>query len=200
MRRALIVVAALLPLTGCYVEPGSGYGYGQPGYQSPYGEDPDVYPGYSYNDGAPYLMVEGVPLALIYFGGVWGYYDGYGRFIHAPDRLSHHLYGRFPGGHGARVYTGGRPASGRVGGSQPPPRTEHRAPEYGGQGRAEPRYAPPARTEPAYAPHRPEPARSSPPPARSSPPPARNNPPPPSNHEEHRRNDEHRCPRGQDRC
>jgi hypothetical protein len=106
MRRGLALAALLLPLSGCYVAPpGPGYGYAQPGYPQPgYGyaqpgypqagypqpgypppTDPygNVYPGYSYNDGAPTLFVDGAVLPLIFFGGAWGYYDGRHEFHRA---------------------------------------------------------------------------------------------------------------------
>ena len=78
MRRALTFAALLLPLAGCYVEPAGGPVYAQPGYQpgpvqpAPYAYQDDGYPGYYYNDGAPYIVEEGVTLPLIFFGGAWG--------------------------------------------------------------------------------------------------------------------------------
>ena len=77
MRIGFALAALLLPLGGCVV-PGQpvGYGYAQPEYG---------YPGYAYNSGSPTLMVEGASVPLIYFGGSWGYYDGYRRFHRAPE-------------------------------------------------------------------------------------------------------------------
>ena len=145
--------------------PRSGYGqpeyprsgYGQPEYpQSDYGQpiDPgtgyadeaEAYPGYSYNEGSPTLMVEGAALPLIFFGGAWGYHDGYRQFHRAPDRVWRHLETQHPRGNGLRPYSDAAPAS-RFGGAQqarpewrdrvqpggfsPQPRTEFRQPSGG---------------------------------------------------------------------
>jgi hypothetical protein len=105
MRRALPLAALLLPLCGCYVPPpDAGYGYAQPGYPPPAGygyaqpgypppTDPygNVFPGYSYNDGAPSLFVEGAAMPLIFLGGGWGYYDGRHEWHRAPDAVGRHL-------------------------------------------------------------------------------------------------------------
>ena len=110
MRRVLPLAALLLPLCGCYVPPpNAGYGYAQPGYPPPAGygyaqpvypqsgypppTDPygNVYPGYSDNDGAPTLFVEGAAMPLIFFGGGWGYYDGRHEWHRAPDAVGRHL-------------------------------------------------------------------------------------------------------------
>ena len=106
MRHGLALVALLLPLSGCVVPPqpvGYGYGYQEQGYP---GGDYN-YPGYSYNDGSPTLVVEGAPMPLIYFGGAWGYYDGARRWHRAPDGVDRHLAQRFPGGAGYRPWGGG---------------------------------------------------------------------------------------------
>ncbi len=77
MRRGFVLAALVLPLSGCYVPPGPpGYAqpnYPPPGYPPP-GYDPygAVYPGYSYNDGSPTLLVDGAVMPLIFFGGGWG--------------------------------------------------------------------------------------------------------------------------------
>jgi hypothetical protein len=111
MRRDLVLAALLLPLSGCYVtQPGPGYvqpgyGYAQPGYPptggygyaqpayppAAYDAYGNVYPGYSDNDGAPTLFVDGAVMPLVLFGGGWGYYDGQHNWHRAPDAVSHHL-------------------------------------------------------------------------------------------------------------
>jgi hypothetical protein len=53
-----------------------------------------IYPGYAFNDGAPTLLVAGVVFPLILVGGIWGYWDGGHRWIHAPDAVFHHLQER----------------------------------------------------------------------------------------------------------
>ncbi len=101
MRRALTILAAILPLAGCYVAPG---GYGQPAY--PYGAQADYYPGYDYNGGAPYMAYEGSQVPLIFVGGFWGYHDREGHFRRAPAGVERHLESRHPRGEGARSYGG----------------------------------------------------------------------------------------------
>jgi len=116
MRQGLALVALLLPLSGCVVPPpqpvGYGYGYPQPGY--PFGEP--AYPGYSYNAGSPSLYVEGATVPLIFYGGGWGYWDGYHRWHRAPEGIGRDLEHRHPGGFGYRPWGGGqfaRPEGGR---------------------------------------------------------------------------------------
>lgn len=128
MRHGLALVALLLPLGGCVVPPqpiGYGYGYGQPGYAQPgYPAGDYGYPGYAYNDGSPTLFVEGATVPLIYYGGGWGYWDGYRRWHGAPDRIGRDLDRRHPGGAGYHPWGGGQygnpqplgPGGGRVGG------------------------------------------------------------------------------------
>jgi hypothetical protein len=114
MRREL-ALAVLLPLSGCYIPPSQPAVYAQPEYQQPAPPPPgyyppqgyqpqpgyypvpaydpygNVYPGYSYNDGSPTLLVEGSAVPLIFLGGVWGYYDGRHNWHHAPDEVGRHL-------------------------------------------------------------------------------------------------------------
>jgi len=98
--------ALLLPLSGCvapgpYVAPAyPGYAgpYAQPGYGYPspgYG-----YPGYAYNDGAPTYFDNGADWPLVFYGGGWGYWDGYHRWHGAPPGVSRDLELRHPGGAG----------------------------------------------------------------------------------------------------
>jgi hypothetical protein len=111
MRRGLLVTALLLPLAGCVVPPDGGYVTSYPG--------PEVYPGYYYNDGAPYIIVEGQPAPLIYYGGTWGYYDRYHHFQHAPDQVWRHLEERNPHGAGLRPWDGPHHPPGGAYGGQP---------------------------------------------------------------------------------
>jgi hypothetical protein len=187
MRRGLTLAALLLPLTGCVVPPAPNYGYGyvQPGYPAPgYVDQGDYYPGYFYNDGAPYMIVEGAPMPLIFFGGSWGYYDGYRRFHRAPDSVWQHLESRHPHGSGVRLFEG-RPEGPRPGdrpqgrpewqqhqqpggGTPPPPRQEYRQ-------QSSPPVGPVPRAPEMRAPVQPR-------------------------QEEHRGGGDHRCPPGQTRC
>jgi len=103
MRHGLVLATMLLPLAGCYVaQPAPNYGYAAPGYAQPgypppgyppasYGPYGNVYPGYSYNDGAPTLFVDGAVVPLILAGGGWGYYDAHRNWHRAPDAVSRHL-------------------------------------------------------------------------------------------------------------
>jgi hypothetical protein len=154
MRRGLILTAIFLPLAGCVAPGAPGYGYAQPGYAQPgygqpvdagtgYADEAEAYPGYSYNDGSPTLMVEGAAMPLVFFGGSWGYYDGYRQFHRAPDRVWRHLETQHPRGNGLRPYNGGVPAArfgeapqsrpewrdrAQPGGFSPQPRAEFRQP------------------------------------------------------------------------
>lgn len=105
MRRGLILTALLLSLGGCVP--------GQP-YITYYD---DAWPGYYYNDGAPYYVVEGVQQPVIYHDGGWGYYDGYHHFHPAPDSVGRQLSTRHPNGAGVRPYAA-RPAPVQTGGGQ----------------------------------------------------------------------------------
>jgi hypothetical protein len=191
MRRSLTFAILLLPLAGCYAPPpadGYGYGYQQPAYQPvPYAEPQDAYPGYDYNDGSPYLTVDGAAMPLIFFGGFWGYNDSYGHFHRAPDRVGRNLESRFPHGQGFQPRGGGWRAppprqgwQGGGGGGGPPPRFEQRP---------APAAAPPphfAAPQPHYA------APAAAPPPRFAAPAFRQ--------EEHRGREERHCPPGQSRC
>lgn len=119
MRPNLAILALLLPVTGCVVAPAAG-----PGYPAPYGgvQAEAYYPGYAYNGGSPTLLVEGVTWPLIYFGGAWGYYDGYHHWHRAPEAVWRHLEARHPGGQGLRPYGGGQyghPSGGNFGREHP---------------------------------------------------------------------------------
>jgi hypothetical protein len=171
MRRALVMTALLLPLSGCYTAPPPppppGYGYAPPAYPTPayptpayptpgypppgYAPAPydpygQVYPGYTEDNGIPMMMVDGMAMALILSGGEWGYWDREHRWRHAPDAVNRHLHERQAGG-----------VPGRAGGSPPAggytPRPLDRAPTAGGY---TPR--PPDRTPTAggYAPRPPD--------------------------------------------
>ena len=114
MRRAMTILAVLLPLGGCYVQPGAGYGYAQPGY--PYGTQPDAYSGYEYNGGSPYMDYEGSQVPLVVLGGFWGYHDREGRFRRAPEHVGRSLESRHPQGEGVRPWGGQRSAPAYSGG------------------------------------------------------------------------------------
>jgi hypothetical protein len=156
MRRALTILAVLLPLGGCYVQPGAGYGYAQLGYQPySYGSQPDAYPGYEYNGGSPYMAYEGSQVPLVFLGGGWGYHDREGRFRRAPENVWRHLETRHPQGAGSHTYGGqgfapvhgGSPPA-AFGGGRPAvqqnasPPVAHTAPPVA-------RMAPPAQSAPA---------------------------------------------------
>ena len=182
MRRCLLLTAMLLPLGGCYLQPMSGYGYAQPGYPAPgypapgYQGADDIYPGYAYNEGAPYMMTEGAAVPLILFGGVWGYHDHYGQFRRAPDPVWRHLERQHPRGFGLRRFE------------------EHAAPRFGGGAASQPafRHSPPATFHQSTPQATPQAAHQAP-----AAPPARGQAP---QREEHRRNEDRRCPAGQTRC
>jgi len=121
MRLRLAFAALLLPLAGCVVPPDAGPGpypypppgypppgYPPPGYPVPYGQPDLAYPGYAYNNGSPTLVVEGVTWPLVFYGGVWGYWDGYHRWHGAPGPVGRWLGMRHPGGVGYRPYGGGQ--------------------------------------------------------------------------------------------
>ena len=220
MRRGLTLAALLLPLAGCYVPPGGEYGYAQPGYEQPgygqpaygqpaYDDQSDVYPGYSYNDGSPTIIVEGAPMPLIFFGGAWGYHDRYRQFHRAPDPVWRQLERQHPRGYGERPYegprSGGAPSFGRPEFRQPaagaPPRMEQRPPtNWGGFASPAARAAAPAAPPPARVEQRPPTnwGGFATPAARAVAPAA---PPPPAPAAEVPRGggDRH-CPQGQLRC
>jgi|HubBroStandDraft_1064217.scaffolds.fasta_scaffold65304_2 hypothetical protein len=118
----LAVAALLLPLAGCVVAPPPGPGpypppgayppppgpYGQPGYPPPDAMQEPVYPGYAYNNGSPTLVVEGVTWPLIFWGGAWGYWDGFHHWHGAPGPIGGWLNRRHPGGVGYHPYGGGQ--------------------------------------------------------------------------------------------
>ena len=109
MHHRLAFAALLLPLAGCVVAPPPPgpppYGYSQPA--AIYPPQDFAYPGYAYNDGSPTLVIEGVTWPLIFWGGGWGYWDGYHRWRGAPGPVGGFLSRRFPGGTGYRPYGGG---------------------------------------------------------------------------------------------
>ena len=109
MRLHLAFAALMLPLAGCVVAPANPY-YA-PAFVAPaeFG-----YPGYAYNGGSPTLVVGGATWPLIFYGGGWGYWDGYHRWHRAPDAVWRHLDQRHPGGAGYRAFGGG--GYGRPGG------------------------------------------------------------------------------------
>jgi len=157
MRYSLTFAALMLPLAGCVVAPPqpSPYGYPPPGDPAAYGQQDLAYPGYAYNGGSPTLVVEGVTWPLIFYGGGWGYWDGYHRWHGAPGAVARHLEMRHPGGVGYRPYGGGqfgRPVgfNGRPGNYGPP----------GGVRPGQPgAQRPVAGQRPAAAPNRPAPQR-----------------------------------------
>jgi hypothetical protein len=111
MRLRLARAALLLPLAGCVVPPDAGpapYPYPPPGYPTPYAQPDLAYPGYAYNNGSPTLFIDGVTWPLVFYGGVWGYWDGYHRWHGAPDPVGGWLAARHPGGAGYRPYGGGQ--------------------------------------------------------------------------------------------
>ncbi len=104
MRYRLALPVMLLPLAGCVVPPPGPY-YAPPPYAAQSGDF--GYPGYAYNNGSPTLVVEGATWPLIYYGGGWGYWDGYHHWHGAPGSVGHYLDGRHPGGYGYHPYGGG---------------------------------------------------------------------------------------------
>jgi len=208
--------ALLLTLGGCYLppgeQPGYGYGYAQPGYASVapagvYGENAEIFQGYSYNEGSPTMIVEGAPMPLIFFGGSWGYYDGERRFHRAPDPVWRQLESRHPQGYGVRPYASPegpryqgyqRPPENRYGGAAPMPPQHNFAPA------AQPRqeFVPGARPQHGFVPVA-QPVPQAAPPQRGfvpaaqpvpRPMPAAQPQPQPQRHEERH------CPNGQPRC
>ncbi len=144
------LVALLLPLSGCIVPPPGPYGaYPQPVYPgaypapAPYAQPDYAYPGYAYNDGSPTLFVDGVTWPLVFYGGGWGYWDGYRHWHAAPPGVWNHLNQRHPGGVGYRPFGGTPP-----GGFRPGPAAAPRGPA------AVPRGAAPSRPAPSQAPAR----------------------------------------------
>ena len=127
-----------------YAQPGypsgTGYGYAQPGYAQPgypppgypqpgypppgyppaaYDPSGAVYPGYSYNDGAPTLLVDGAVMPLIVVGGGWGYYDTHHDWHRAPDGVSQQLERQRASGASFRPSGEGYPQSRPPGGTEP---------------------------------------------------------------------------------
>ena len=110
MRLGLTLMAMMLPLAGCVVPPPPAAAYPSPPpaaapYPPPSGEF--MYPGYAYNNGAPTLIVGGLPMPLIFFGGTWGYWDRYHHWHRAPEPVWRHLEALHPGGFGPRPHGGG---------------------------------------------------------------------------------------------
>jgi hypothetical protein len=116
MRNRLAFAALLLPLAGCVVAPPPGPPpyppppgpYAQPGYPPPDAMQEPVYPGYAYNNGSPTLVVEGVTWPLVFYGGAWGYWDGFHTWHGAPGPIGRWLGMRHPGGVGYRPFGGGQ--------------------------------------------------------------------------------------------
>jgi hypothetical protein len=112
MKRCIFLVAAVLPVVGCAVQPGSITGpvIVPPSIQfpgivaAPLEVDPGV------------IVVDGASYDPIFVDGRWGYYDRYHHFRDAPERDRARLEGRYPGGRG---YAGrgmaGHGAAGRPG-------------------------------------------------------------------------------------
>lgn len=131
MRSPLAFAVLLLPLAGCVVAPAGPY-YARPVAPAPVAV---IYPGYSYNDGSPTLIVEGVTFPLIFYGGGWGYWDRFHRWHRAPEAVWNHLMRLHPGGAGYRPWRGGPFAGGRGGRVAAPARAYAPAPRRDG-GRA----------------------------------------------------------------
>jgi hypothetical protein len=108
MRYRVSFAVLLLPLAGCVVAPPgpAPYGYPPPGYPT-YGQASFSYPGFAYIDGSPTYAVGGVTWPLVFYGGAWGYWDGYHAWHRAPDEVWHHLDQRYPGGAGYHAWGGG---------------------------------------------------------------------------------------------
>lgn len=110
MRHRLAFAALLLPLAGCVVPPPPGppppppYGYAPPPPAYP---QEFAYPGYAYMDGSPVYVVGGVTWPLVFWGGGWGYWDGYHRWHGAPGPVGRYLGSRYPGGVGYHPFGGG---------------------------------------------------------------------------------------------
>jgi hypothetical protein len=115
MRYRLAFAAMLLPLTGCVVPPPAPAPYGYPGSYPAAGPQEFSYPGYAYNDGSPTYIDGGVTYPLIFYGGGWGYWDGYRRWHGAPGPVGGWLGRRYPGGVGYRPWGGGHPGYGGPG-------------------------------------------------------------------------------------
>ena len=96
MKRCVFLVAAVLPVVGCTVQPGSITGpvFVPPSIQLPgiVAVPLEVDPGV--------IIVGGVSFDPVFVGGTWGYYDGYHHFHNAPERDRARLEGRYPGGRG----------------------------------------------------------------------------------------------------
>ncbi len=124
MRYGLALAALLLPLAGCVVPPpGPIPPYYAPPPPAPYAAD-FSYPGYAYVDGSPVYVVGGVTWPLVFYGGGWGYWDGYHRWHGAPGPVGRYLGMRFPGGVGYHPFGGGpygRPLGFRGAGVYGPP-------------------------------------------------------------------------------
>jgi hypothetical protein len=125
MRHRLAIAAMLLPLAGCVVPPQAPYAYAQAypqpypqqAYPAAYGHTDLSYPGYGYIDGSPTIAADGGTWPLIFYGGAWGYWDGYHSWHRAPDQVWHHLESRYPGGAGYRPWNGGGGGTAWHGGS-----------------------------------------------------------------------------------
>jgi hypothetical protein len=133
MKRCVFLVAAVLPVVGCAVQPGSitGPTFVPPSIQFPgiVAAPVEVDPGVIVIDGASYDPV--------FVDGRWGYYDRYHHFRDAPERDRARLEGRYPGGRGyAGRGMGGRPGA-----------PGHAAPGHAAPGHAAPVKAAPAKSE-----------------------------------------------------
>jgi hypothetical protein len=107
MLQRLAFAALLLPLGGCVMPPPPQpvpYGYAAPGY--PLQQD-FTYPGYAFNDGSPTYVEGGVTWPLVFYGGGWGYWDGYHHWHGAPGQVGGWLGRRYPGGVGYHPFGGG---------------------------------------------------------------------------------------------
>jgi hypothetical protein len=116
MKRSVFLVAAMLPVVGCTVQPGTISG---PVFVPPSIQFPGIVAAPLVVDP---IIVDGVSFDPVFVGGQWGYYDRFHHFRNAPERDRARLEGRHPGGRGfaGRGAGGGRP--GGIGGRAAPAR------------------------------------------------------------------------------
>jgi|HubBroStandDraft_1064217.scaffolds.fasta_scaffold304684_1 hypothetical protein len=108
MKRCVFLVAAVLPMAACTVQPGTITG---PVIVPPSIQLPGIVAAPVFVDPGAAIIIGGVSFDAVYVGGRWGYYDRYHHFHNAPERDRARLEGRYPGGRGYA----GHGAAGRPG-------------------------------------------------------------------------------------